>query len=380
MLAALPARVSPHLGAVCRVAGVMTADAAVHRASWSCRLVPLVFAVLLVLPGASQASKWRRLAPSVLGFTTDGERYAAWQDSRKGPITILDTLDWRMSRINPGCELFDQTWPPPLGLPAARGRFLLGCGRPGPSTECAGDLLDARSGTLLALPGVGCQGPTWQVVGSRYIMGEDNAHKCRQSAHERRELWNCLAFYSLATGAVTDRPKSQVGDLDQAGAPRLCPALRKRVISAVEQEYRPSAVYKDGLVAEPESPLRLYGCHGRPTLLGPGGEDTELGGGLLSWDTGFSDYAAGEDATLEHIPTHLPGGRLLTYELSTRERRSFPLPRIAIPLGPHAAPLVGVFGYSNHTDHAVFWVAATKIEYGEAGATVVGHAVYAAKL
>jgi hypothetical protein len=167
--------------------------------------------------------------------------------------------------------------------------------------------------------------------------------------------------------------------LDQPAAPLVCPALRKRVITAIEHEYRPSAVYKDGVLAEPAAPL-LYRCHGRPTLLAPGGGDTELGGGLVSWDTGSSDYTAGEDAGLEDTPTHLPGGTLFTYDLSTRRRHSFPLPRVAIPLGPHEHPLVGVFGYSNHTDRAVFWIAATKIEYGEAFPTVVGHAVYAAKL
>jgi hypothetical protein len=357
----------------------MTADAAAHRASWSCRLIPLVFAVLLVLSGASQASKWHRLAPTVVAFTTDGERYAAWQESGEGPIMILDTVDWRVSRLNvPGCELANQEWHPALSLPAARGRFLLGCGRP--HNDCADGLLDGRSGTLLALPRVDCFGPVWQAVGSHYVVGEDRASKCRQSAHERREGQACLALYNLATGTVTDRPQSQVGDLDQPGAPLVCPALRKRVISAIEHEYRPSAVYKDGVLAEPDAPLPLYRCHGRRTLLAPGGEDTELGGGLLSWDTGSSDYTAAEDALPENTPAHPPGGRLFTYDLSTRRRHSFPLPRVAVPLGPRERPLVGVFGYSNHTAHAVFWIAATKIAYGEAFPTVAGHAVYAAKL
>jgi hypothetical protein len=152
------------------VVGIVVGGLA-HRARWSCRLISLVFAVLLVLPGASQASKWRRLAPSVVAFTTDGERYAAWQESREGPIMILDTVDWRVSRINlPGCELADQEWHAALGLPAARGRFLLGCGRS--HNECADGLLDGRSGTVLALPKVDCFGPVWQAVGSHYIVGK----------------------------------------------------------------------------------------------------------------------------------------------------------------------------------------------------------------
>jgi hypothetical protein len=357
----------------------MATNAPASAVAWLRRLALLAAVAQLVLPCAAKASTWRRLAPSITSFTTDGERYAAWQPGRDAAITVLDTLDWHVTRVQaPGCELADQRWHAEKGLPAARGRFLLGCGAA--RNECADALLDARSGALTALPKLGCLGPVWQAVGSHYVEGEDRGSKCRQSARERSEQQGCLALYDLATGAVTDRSRSQAGDLDRPGDPRICRGLRARVVSALELDYQPSAVYKDGLFAEPGAPLGLYGCHGGRRLLSPGGEDPELGGGLVSWDTGSSDYAAEEEAFPESGLKPPAGGELFTYDLATRRRHRFTLPRTSIALGRNGGRLAGPFGYSNHTADAVFWIAATRIEYGEAFATVTSHAVYVAKL
>jgi hypothetical protein len=92
-----------------------------------------------------------------------------------------------------------------------------------------------------------------------------------------------MSRYDIATGAVSYRPQSQVGDLDRPGAPRVCPRLRAKLIELGR------AAYSDGVFAEATEPMRVYRCRGRPTLLPDPGEtwDVELAGGLLTWDTAY---------------------------------------------------------------------------------------------
>jgi hypothetical protein len=314
--------------------------------------------------GAASARAFRRLAVSAVAFSSDGSRYVAWQVSKGSPVVVFDTRTRHRGQLAlDGCELLDQGGEPEAGWRAADGRFLVSCAH-------LSGLLNVRTGTVTALPERPGGAPYWVVVGSRYVEGpDDNNNRCRRTAREVRQERSCIALYDISTGAVSDRPPSQIADLDRPGAPPVCGRLRGKVI-----EDR--AAHSDGVFAEGTEPLRIYRCTGRTTFLGAPGEirDVELRAGLLTWDTG------------QHAPEYggpFPSGHgvLESYRLSTGRRRSFTLPRLPLPTGEQEYPVVvGVFGYSTHTANTVFWIATHTLLFGQAGSVVGTSAVYAAKL
>jgi hypothetical protein len=180
----------------------------------------------------------------------------------------------------------------------------------------------------------------------------------------------CIALFDIETAAVTDRPQSQVVDLDRPGAPPVCRTLRDEL-----PEGR--AGYSDGVLAEGTDPVRIRRCHGHSTLLRARGEvrDVELSGGLLTWDSGHSGRE-GEEGEFGSSSRH---GTLSSYRLSSRGRTQFTLPRLPLPTGePHS--FVGVFGYSAHTANTVFWMAVRALVFGEGGSTIGAYTVYAGHL
>jgi hypothetical protein len=333
----------------------------------------LVYAVglLLCLAPTADASKLHLIAPSSTSFASDGTRYAAWQVSEGSPITVFDTRTWHRAEVTaPGCRLLDQGGHQggshDEGRRGADGRFLVSCA---PRTQ---GLLDVGTGTITTLPTpMGEFGPSWVVMGSRYVEGSDAKDKCRHTAGEVSPQY-CLALYDIATGAVSYRAQSQVGDLDRPGAPPVCPRLRGKLIELGR------AAYSNGVFAEATEPMRIYRCRGRPTLLPDPGEtwDVELGAGLLTWDTAYRLTAFQGDVSN-------PGfrrGILESYRLSSGRRRSFKLPVLAA-LAAEGRVVHIVSGYATHTANTVFWIATRKLE-----PTVVGYqagdgsAVYAARL
>jgi hypothetical protein len=98
----------------------------------------------------------------------------------------------------------------------------------------------------------------------------------------------------------------------------------------------------------------------------------ELGGGLLTWDTGHSavNFEPNEETS--------SSGTLSSYRPSNGKRRTWKLPRLSINRGQDdESP--GVCGYSAHTANTVFWIATRfLVGAGEEGGAVGVSSVYAA--
>src|SRR6202035_1223375 len=101
------------------------------------------------------------------------------------------------------------------------GRFLVSC-------EGGAALFEVSTASLKRLPNTTTV--DWAAVGSRYVEGRDLRGSCRRNREERAHDEPCVAFYSIADGRVTERPRSQVGDVDRPGAPTICPVLRRKVL------------------------------------------------------------------------------------------------------------------------------------------------------
>jgi hypothetical protein len=230
-------------------------------------------------------------------------------------------------------------------------------------------LLEVATGRLRPIPAT-IKGQ-WGVVGSRFVEGFDARHVCRQTREERAWEEPCLALYDLATGAVSDRPQWQVGDLDKPGAPLICPVLRRSVARSGER----NGSYSHGVFAVATEPVELIRCNGRPAFLKTFAEprDVQLSGGLLTWDDAQpppETFKAPREA--RHVV-------LSVYRPRTRQRRDFPLPRRPLTeVTPEA--IHGIFGYSTHTSYAVFWVATETLEPSESASTPGLSAIYTARL
>lgn len=346
-------RASPALAVCCGGVGWMLRLGG--RYPSGCRCVLVLLALLTGTcgwPSVASAGGLRRLAPSVVGFWTDGTRYAIWQTQTGSAVSVYDTLTRHRGTLTLPAECF-------VADPAAgAGAFLL---------DCTSDqrLLDARTGAVTPLP-IGPYDASWTGVGARYVEGSADKTACLESPSEVSRRRPCIALYDRATGSVSYRPQSQVGELDQPGAPVVCPRLRAAVIDGLEEKGEAS--YSEGRLVElihvgEKTPtrIRITPCHGRPTVVRtltgrnfP--EDVDPAGGVMTWDSGqpgtdrFEAEEAGED--VKH-------GVLWSYDLSTRRREKWTLPRttFAGTYGPEVGPEVGVFGYSDHTTHAVFWLA-----------------------
>ncbi|MBA3809392.1 MAG: hypothetical protein H0X28_13530 [Solirubrobacterales bacterium] len=192
-----------------------------------------------------------------------------------------------------------------------------------------------------------------------------------QTPIEMRRHEPCLALYNVATGVVTERPQSQLADLDRPGAPVVCGALRGWLLSDRASASAGTFSYGEGLLARTlvrRREVQLKGCHGRTTTLRTGGValNLDLRDGVLSWDTGH-------DATTFNVAEELPTGTLYSYRPATRRRLSWRLP--SLPVRGGQAGLRGAFGYSTHTANTVFWIASERVG-GPKGGIIESSAVY----
>jgi hypothetical protein len=315
------------------------------------------------------AAPFRRLA-SVVSFVSDGTRWVAWQAAPNARVTAYDTERGRQREITvpAGCHLESQEVEERAA--GAGGRFLLAC-------QDVWRILDVTTGALRSLGAPGGDRGTWSVVGSRYVEGFAFAGGCRQSRKERANDDPCIALYDLATGALTHRPQSQVGDLDRPGAPIICRRLRSKVIAAREAVHDGGILaYADGVFAERvgRGGIRIERCHGGGAFLGVRGdvENIDVRSGILTWDTGHP----AEDFQAESVEpgTDINHGNLWRYDLASRRRQTWTLPRIPL-VEEH--PIPRVLGYSAHTRKAVFWIAARKVG-GERDIAVEASSVYTA--
>lgn len=185
--------------------------------------------------------------------------------------------------------------------------------------------------------------------------GSEDCHKKQDEV--------CYALYDIATGAILKIPETAVRNLNAAGAPQICHALRVRVTA-------PEALdYERGLLVEvPEAGLAhvvLRNCRGHSTTLRTSAEprNLEFRGGLLSWDTGhpaeeFEEEVAGSRF---HFLQH---GTITSYAVNTRrERHAWKIPVLPLHITGNqgSKTALGAFGYSAHTDYAVFWVASEQL-------------------
>src|SRR5436853_5047277 len=84
-----------------------TAEVALGRTRWCGGALALIGAVLLTGAASAQASKFRRLTPSVVAFASDGTRYVAWETHLGAPIAVFDTRTGHqaMHALPRGCRL-----------------------------------------------------------------------------------------------------------------------------------------------------------------------------------------------------------------------------------------------------------------------------------
>jgi hypothetical protein len=313
----------------------------------------------------------------VTSFASDSERYVAWQVQKDSPVVVLDTQSGERREIA-GCGLTDPDEQINVrGKPAGHGLFIVYCAE-------GAELLDAQTGVLRALPGGKYLGPLWARVGARYLEGEANHEgetstgHCLQDAAEQRERKPCIAFYDIATGAVSYRPQSQPGNLNRPGAPLVCPALRKKVIG--DTILNPGD-YDGELFGEPDNPLRISRCHGRPIIipdahLGEPHLSLDIHGGLASWDSGHN---ARQCAAEECSAAVVEQGSVSAYSFVTGRRWTLKPPADRPDLG-YDSHLRGIFGYSAHTRNMLFWIATTSVESTVLNSYIRTSAVYAAKL
>jgi hypothetical protein len=386
-----------------------------QQARWSLGLI-VALATFAVLAPQADASRLRRLAPSVTSFATDGVSYAAWQVTPASPITVFDTRIGIQSAIpEPGCVLEGRER---TGAIDGGGRFLLSCFKePGDGCFVVGGidslfrcgekplgeepteaeraaygvrvqrLLDVQTGVSISLP----ERISWTRVGTRYLEG---LGACSPWPY-------CFELYDIDTETVSVQShryveatrELELADLDRVGAPseRVCHALRRTVLTWLKYgNLGEDLAYYRGVFAHRThnyQNVRVERCNGHSTFL-PGPSESagrylrrseptsfDLGEGFLTWDTGHSASGADMDEQSNER------GTLSSYQLSDGTRRTWKLPRLSIS-GNQEYESPGVYGYSTHTANSVLWIATrTTYQVGEAGGTIVAtSSVYAASL
>lgn len=322
----------------------------------------------LTFCAATHAARLRLLAAKVTAFSSDGTRYVAWQTA-PGSVVVFDTRTGRRAdiAIPGGCALQDQERNEDHRPPAAAGRFLLAC----PAGGLGRALLDAHTHGVTTLPTSGL----WEAVGSAYVEG-DAGNECSQTAREARQP--CIALYDIATGVVSTRPQSQLGDVNRRGAPRICARVRDRVLAERAHEAREELfVYGEGVFVRSRDAqgVDILGCRGQARILHASGqlENLQLGGGILTWDTG------NPGSVYKQPGVDTRSGMLWSYEFSNGRRQYLKLPRLPV-VGGEEGPTVGILGYSAHADHMAFWIAAHTVEPSKVGAAVLTESVYDAPL
>jgi hypothetical protein len=323
------------------------------------------------------ASTLHRLAPSMIAFSSDGVRYAAWQVREGDPIVVFDTLTGHRGKLTApaGCELQNQGGEPEPA--AGAGRFLLNCYRQHES-EREG-VLNVRTGATNLLP-EGPSGSTWLRTGQRYAEGSAADQTCHRTKRRKGPGERCVGLYDLVTGAVIDRAAWQVPDLDRAGAPPICRVLRHGVLAERGGGLSRLWSYSDGVFVHADvlsTEVHIERCHGRSIVFHGHGEvkNFDVRGGLLTWDTGW-------DAVNNPPEVDTSRGTLTSYRLTTGQHRTWVLPSLSLLQGGFLGSESGVFGYSTHTANTVFWIASRTLGYGNEGKTsfVATSSVYSASV
>lgn len=347
------------------------------------RAIPFASLVVLAtvsfapMPQSSLASPLRQLAPSVISFSSDGTRYAAWQVREDASIVVFDTLTGHRGTLPlpAGCELERQGDGDPVPV-AGAGRFLLNCSLQHHGEQKA--VLNARTGEVDMVP-EGPSGFSWDRAGARYLEGWAADQTCQRTKRRKGPGEICVGLYDLVTGAIIDRAAWQVPDLDRVGAPPMCRALRHEVLAETERDAGLPRLwsYANGVFVHAEvlsTTVHVERCRGPAMVLRGRGEvkNFDVRGGLLTWDTG-SDNAANEP---EGGPSY---GTLTSYRLASGKRRRWVLPSLSLGGSVLGRPS-GVFGYSTHTANTVFWIASRTIGAEEKSTFVVTSSVYASRV
>ncbi|HLH14863.1 MAG TPA: hypothetical protein VKV16_08750 [Solirubrobacteraceae bacterium] len=307
------------------------------------------------------------LAPVVRAFASDGSRYVAWQTSEGSSIVVLDTATGQRRSLPPaaGCQLQPaESQAQGQALPSSGpGRFLLRCG------TVEQGVLDVRTGQTQLLPD-DLSRYRWSVVGTDYAESPNTG--C--GGYDK-----CFALYDLATGAISVRRAPAVVNLDRPGAPAtsLCPSLRRRILAAERAVVPPSFAYESGLfvhAAKRKGYVEIDRCKRPPIMLSGRGEPRgfQLSGGVLSWDTGYPPSGAGGERETGRSST------VSAYWPASGSRLAWRLPARKL-LGGGPSPVV--FGYSAHTQHAIFWAADRSVNHGETGGLITETAaIYSARI
>jgi hypothetical protein len=340
----------------------------------------VLVALFATAPARAAAASLRLLVPHAVAFASDGQRYVAWQVSPGSRLVVLDTSTGRRQYLTlpVGCDELEQeaAGGEKQYSTGFAGSFLIGCG--GYPQQDA--IYNVVSHSVVRLPAVAS---SWYALGSRYAAGliKENAAKNR-------------VLYDLSTGEVSYHGEHEPLDgafneplaLEQPNASIADVCSSVRGVLSGGRGLEPLAInpdahaYLDDMFAQragPDGDVQLDLCDGRRrTLHARGGPspcheeplDFDLRGGVLTWDTGCDG--------LRYVESPSRSARLYSYDLSSRKRRSWPLPLRHVPNLGSGSPL----GYSTHTTSAVFWIAVRTIGEGEHGGRYVDTtAVYTAR-
>jgi hypothetical protein len=339
-------------------------------------LLGVIAAATTSAASAASTRSVRRLVASSVSFASDGSRYVAWQTRKPGLITVLDTLRGSRRTILPpgGCELASQAEDGEPETVAAAGRFLLVCG----PNHLQQAVLDVRTSVSTGLPSGAYF--SWSRLGSAFVEGQAIGSDCAQAGREPTE---CVALYSLSTGAVSVHQSSPAIDLDRSGPKAVCSRLNR---AAIEARLNPSFHgYRDGLAAHDARnghDVSLEHCSGRTRTIPNSGvpRDFDLRGPVITWDTAngteaHAEYSPPNARGAEHLKRSLFAAELISYDLRTHAKHAWKLPRLPVSGGETEVP-PSIWGFSTHTANMVFWIATRTLS----GSTVRTFSIYAARL
>jgi hypothetical protein len=329
-------------------------------------------ALTLVTEGVAYGAHLVVRAPSVVAFATDGTQFAAWQQTKAGPITVLDVDDGHTEVFaDGGCSLENQEESSEAPADGAA-RFLVRC-----EGERRVALVDARTGSLQMLNEAGAAGEVeWERVGAFYLEGRADASRCLVTPTEikkaEEEEYRCIGLYDVATGTVTFRVDTGIANLDRPGAPLICAGLRSRLAFARRHFSSEEPDFAAGwlvtvLGANEGHTVRVRNCRGNQTNLDAHGEarSLELADGVLTWDTSHPGTVTGlrEQST----------AKLWSYTLASRSLHWVSLPSVSVNDDSNRANRI--IGYAAHAGSTLFWIAARVIN-GEPGPEVESSTVY----
>jgi hypothetical protein len=231
------------------------------------------------------------LARGVSGYTSDEQRYVAFQQGRK--VTVIDTASGRRHATRaPGkCAMSLGAGAGNLVFP----QLLVTCS----TTTDQFDLLDVRNGSLIRLPA----GQIWTAIGRSWAQGEfpkpcpDGGGTCRVFYEWRTQATRYLPLSELDPAA---HPHQEIDpDLDSAALTlaRPCAPFEDQSRTNDVDTYAPPYLLVGAGVApifsaneHGEFQLGRCGSDRTVTLMQGNALDYELSAGNVSWSDGESSY------------------------------------------------------------------------------------------